>query len=265
MPSASWTETFVDKIPRPTPAHLGVTGPAQPRTPHGRRSGIPPRRGAPLPTDHQSRALAVRPAPAGSVIRSSCSRTGLRRHPAVLPSAADALGPPPDSWSAAPLFPLTHGRHSGRPSTRTTRFNQPADVSVRHHFDARVETRRTRGALKTGVLSPTEIGRGPANSGRPPSTSARFPEQLLHRCQVKAVEVISGDPEAYPTGKISHERPNPPTLIAPTERWTHSFPSTRCSRSTTSLAGPQGLPVDGPAPITRATSLPGSGSTASSS
>ena len=193
------TETFVDRS-RPTPAHLGVPGspartlkttiwyPAQ-----GTPSSTPiagaaaDRTGGPYPlivfahglsaTPQYYQALLTRWAAAGFVV-------------------------------AAPLFPLTH---AGTPGglDQDDQINQPADVRFVITSMLAMNTEKT-GALK-GMLSPTEIGVSGQSDGA--VTVLAFLNNCCTDARVKAVEVISGDPEAYPNGKYRSSG-NPATLIA---------------------------------------------------
>jgi len=193
------TETFVDES-RPTPAHLGV-------------AGLPtrtlvttiwyPAEGTPTPT----------PVPGATADQSG--------GPYPLIVFGHGLGGTPQyyealltRWAAAgyvvaaPLFPLTH---AGTPGglDQDDQFNQPADVRfvVTSMLAANAET---AGPLH-GMVSPAEIGVSGQSDGAVTALA------LLNSCcadgRVKAVEVISGDPETYPHGQYRYSG-NPPTLIA---------------------------------------------------
>lgn len=193
------TETFVDRS-RPTPAHLGVPGspartlkttiwyPAQ-GTPSSTPIAAAPadRTGGPYPlivfahglsaTPQFYEALLTRWAAAGFVI-------------------------------AAPLFPLTH---AGTPGglDQDDQINQPADV--RFVITSMLAISTAKASALKGVLSPTEIGVSGQSDGA--VTVLAFLNSCCTDARVKAVEVISGDPEAYPNGKYRSSG-NPATLIA---------------------------------------------------
>jgi dienelactone hydrolase len=193
------SETFVDTS-RPTPAHLGVPG-SPSRT-------LKTTIWYPAPGTPSSTPIA----------NAAADRTG---GPYPLVVFAHGLSGTPQFYTAlltrwaaagfvvaAPLFPLTH---AGTPGglDQDDQANQPADV--RFVITSMLAMNTAKAGALTGVMSPTEIGVSGQSDGA--VTVLAFLNTCCTDPRVKAVEVISGDPEAYPNGKYRTSG-NPATLIA---------------------------------------------------
>jgi fermentation-respiration switch protein FrsA (DUF1100 family) len=194
----SVTQTFVDDS-RKTPAHLGVAG--QPsRTlittiwyPAVGKAGSAPVNGAAPDRSNGPYPLVV-------------FAHGLSASPqyySTLLSRWAAAG----FVVAAPLFPLTH---AGTPGglDQDDQFNQPADI--RFVITSVLAATRQPGNSLHGLLSATEVGVAGHSDGA--VTTLAFLNTCCSDSRVGAVEVLSGDPEAYPNGRYK-TKGNPPTLI----------------------------------------------------
>jgi dienelactone hydrolase len=193
------TQTLVDTS-RPTPPHLGVAGlPSRtlPTTIWYPAEGTPG--SAPV--------AGARPDRADGPYRLIVFAHGL----AATPQFYETLL---SRWAAAgfvvagPLFPLTHAGTLGG-LDQDDQVNQPADVRfiITSMLAAGAGTTSPLG----GMLSPSEIGVSGQSDGA--VTVLAFLNSCCTDARVKAVEVISGDPEAYPNGEY-RTRGNPATLIA---------------------------------------------------
>jgi len=192
------TETFVDDS-RPTPAHLGIAGlpnrtlittvwyPAE---------GTP--RTVPVPG-----ATGDRPGGPYPLIVFGHGLGGTPQYYEAVLSRWAAAG----YVVAAPLFPLTH---AGTPGglDQDDQFNQPADL--RFVITSMLAAATGSGPLH-GLVSPSEIGVSGQSDGA--VTTLAFLNSCCMDARVRAVEVISGDPEAYPNGQYRSSG-DPPTLIA---------------------------------------------------
>jgi dienelactone hydrolase len=192
------TKTFVDTS-RPTPAHLGVPG--KPTRTLQTTIWYPA----------QGNANAT---PVAGVAPDAA------RGPYPLIVFAHGLGGTPQFYTAvltrwaaagfvvaAPLFPLTHGGTPGG-LDQDDQVNQPADV--RFVITSMLALNSQGGAFH-GLLSPSEIGVSGQSDGA--VTVLAFLNSCCTDTRVKAVEAISGDPEAYANGSY-RTRDNPATLIA---------------------------------------------------
>jgi len=192
-------ETFVDDS-RPTPAHLGVPGlpnralvttvwyPADGT--HG-TSPVPgatgDRAGGPYPLIVFAHGLGGNP----------------QFYEAVLSRWAAA-----GYVVAAPLFPLTHAGTPGGLDQDDV-FNQPGDM--RFVITSMLAAAAASTGPLSGLISPSEIGVSGQSDGA--ITALAFLNSCCADARVKAVEVISGDPETLPNGQYRYSG-NPPTLIA---------------------------------------------------
>jgi predicted dienelactone hydrolase len=192
-------ETFVDDS-RPTPAHLGVPGlpnrtllttvwyPAEGT--HG-TSPVPgatgDRAGGPYPLIVFAHGLGGTP----------------QFYEAVLSRWAAA-----GYVVAAPLFPLTHAGTPGGLDQDDV-FNQPGDM--RFVITSMLAAAAATTGPLSGLVSPSEIGVSGQSDGA--ITALAFLNSCCADARVKAVEVISGDPETLPNGQYRYSG-NPPTLIA---------------------------------------------------
>jgi dienelactone hydrolase len=193
------TETFVDRS-RPTPAHGGVPGsPARTL----KTTIWYPAPGAPSSTPIAGAAPDRTDGPYPLIVFAHGLSGTPQYYRAVLTRWAAA-----GFVVAAPLFPLTH---AGTPGglDQDDQVNQPADVRFVITSMLAMNTAKA-GALK-GVLTPTEIGVSGQSDGA--VTVLAFLNSCCTDARVKAVEAISGDPEAYPNGKYRTSG-NPATLIA---------------------------------------------------
>ena len=189
------TETFVDHS-RPTPAHGGL--PAIPS-----RTLITtvwyPARGtpgaAPVPGATPDHSGAPYP-----LIVFGHGLDGTPQDYEALLSSWAAAG----FVVAAPLFPLTH---TGTPGgvDQDDQFNQPADMRF-----VITSMLADLPAPLAGMVSPTEIGVAGHSDGA--VTTLAFLNTCCSDPRVKAVEVLSGDPESYPGGHYRRSG-NPPTLF----------------------------------------------------
>jgi predicted dienelactone hydrolase len=192
------TETFVDTS-RPTPAHLGVAGlptrtlvtsvwyPAE---------GMPG--SAPVPGATADRSGGPYP-----LIVFGHGLGGTPQYYQPLLSRWAAAG----FVVAAPLFPLTH---AGTPGglDQDDQLNQPADV--RFVITSMIAAGTDASAQLHGMVSSAEIGVSGHSDGA--VTVLAFLNSCCTDARVRAVEVLSGDPEAYPGGQYRSSG-NPPTLI----------------------------------------------------
>ncbi len=189
------TETFVDHS-RPTPAHGGL--PAIPSRTLVTTVWYPARGtpgAAPVPGATPDHSGAPYP-----LIVFGHGLDGTPQDYEALLSSWAAAG----FVVAAPLFPLTH---TGTPGgvDQDDQFNQPADM--RFVITSMLDDLP---APLAGMVSPTEIGVAGHSDGA--VTTLAFLNTCCSDPRVKAVEVLSGDPESYPGGHYRRSG-NPPTLF----------------------------------------------------
>jgi dienelactone hydrolase len=108
---------------------------------------------------------------------------------------------------AAPLFPLTHANTAGGLVPDDV-FNQPADMS--YVITSVLEDAAKQTGPLAGLIATKEVGVAGHSEGA--ITTLGFLNSCCRDPRVKAAEVLSGDPEAYPDGRYDYSG-NPPMLI----------------------------------------------------
>jgi fermentation-respiration switch protein FrsA (DUF1100 family) len=108
---------------------------------------------------------------------------------------------------AAPLFPLTHANTAGGVVPDDV-FDQPGDMS--YVITSVIKSAAQKSGPLAGLISAKEIAVAGHSEGA--ITTLGFFNTCCRDPRVKAAEILSGDPEAYPQGRYDYSG-NPPMLI----------------------------------------------------